>query len=273
MRSIPGSLARETDASFGHVLPSTFATVRDRNATVPHGDATSAPHGGFARASARFARVPDAMSEPLLSPGQRRALAWGLVAAVLLTAGGIGWAVVERVRGTAERLVGEAPPQVTHQMVVERLREVSKLVATEMTLRDVVTYEQTRFGSTKQALLVVTGRVAAGVDLERGASVGIDSVSRRITVTLPPAQLLSVDVLNVVTYDERAGLLNPFRAEDRDAIGRRVRSQLMVAARASGILEHADASAARAVEQLLSRDGYTVEIRRPPVQVETRPPG
>ena len=50
-------------------------------------------------------------------------------------------------------------------------------------------------------------------------------------VTLPPAQLLSVDVLNVVTYDERAGLLNPFRAEDRDVISRRVRSQLMAAAR------------------------------------------
>ena len=73
-------------------------------------------------------------------------------------------------------------------------------------------------GSTKQALLVVTGRVAAGVDLERGAEVRIDSASRRITVTLPPAQLLSVDVLNVVTYDERGGLLNPFRAEPENGI-------------------------------------------------------
>jgi hypothetical protein len=213
------------------------------------------------------------MREGLLSPGQRRTLGWGLIAIALLTAGGAGWAVIGRVRGTAERLTGEAPPRITHQLVVERLREVSKLVATEMTLRDVVTYEQTRFGSTKQALLVVTGRVAAGVDLERGAGVAIDSVARRITVTLPPAQLLSVDVLNVVTYDERAGLLNPFRAEDRDAMGRRVRSQLMAAARQSGILEHADASAARAVQQLLARDGYTVEVRRPPVQVDSRPAG
>ena len=205
------------------------------------------------------------MTEPLFSSSQRRALVWGVVAIVLLTGAGIGWALVDRVRGGPQRLLAESPPQVTHQMVVERLREVSKLVASEMTLRDVVTYEQTRYGSTKQALLVVTGRVAAGIDLERGAEVRIDSAARRITVTLPPAQLLSVDVLNVVTYDERAGLLNPFRAEDRDAIGRRVRSQLMVAARQSGILEHADASAMRAIEQLLARDGYAVEIRRPPV--------
>ena len=210
------------------------------------------------------------MPEPILSPAQRRVLSWGVLAIVLLTAAAAGWAVVERVRGAPARLAQGGPAQVTHQLVVERLREVSKLVATEMTLRDVVTYEQTRLGSTKQALLVVTGRVAAGVDLERGAQVQIDSVARRITVTLPPAQLLSVDVLNVVTYDERAGLLNPFRAEDRDAIARRVRSQLMVAARQSGILEHANASAAKAVEQLLARDGYTVEIRRPVLQ---RAPG
>lgn len=210
------------------------------------------------------------MPEPFLSPAQRRVLTWGMLAIVLLTATASGWAIVQRVRGAPERLVRGEPAQMTHQLVVERLREVSKLVATEMTLRDVVTYEQTRLGSTKQALLVVTGRVAAGVDLERGAQVRIDSAARRITVTLPPAQLLSVDVLNVVTYDERAGLLNPFRAEDRDAISRRVRSQLMAAARQSGILAHADASAAKAVEQLLARDGYTVEIRRPVLQ---RAPG
>lgn len=210
------------------------------------------------------------MPESFLSPVQRRVLSWGLLAIVLFTAAASAWAVVQRVRGAPGRLLQGEPAQVTHQLVVERLREVSKLVATEMTLRDVVTYEQTRLGSTKQALLVVTGRVAAGVDLERGAQVQIDSAARRITVTLPPAQLLSVDVLNVVTYDERAGLLNPFRAEDRDVISRRVRSQLMAAARQSGILEHANASAVKAVEQLLARDGYTVEIRRPVVQ---RAPG
>ena len=44
-------------------------------------------------------------------------------------------------------------------------------MASEMTLRDVVTYQQTRFGSTKRALLVVTGRVSAGIDLAQGSEV------------------------------------------------------------------------------------------------------
>ena len=160
------------------------------------------------------------------------------------------------------------PPTITHEMVVERLRDVSKLVATEMTLRDVVIYEQSRFGIAKKALLVVTGRVSAGIDLERGADVRIDSAARRIIISLPPAQILSVDILNVTTYDESAGIFNPFKPEDRDAIQRRTRAQLMVSARSSGILEHADESAARVLREFLSRDGFTVEIRHPPVEVK-----
>ena len=207
---------------------------------------------------------------PLTAP-QRRTLGWGLVAVVLLTTAALGLAAVRRVGGAVGSVAAPAPARVVHQTVVERLREVAKLVATEMTLRDVVIYEQTRFGSTKRALLVVTGRVAAGVDLERGVDVRIDSAAKRVTVALPPADVLSVEVLDVTTYDESAGLLNPFRPTDRDALQRRTRAQLDTAARRSGILEHADRSVARALETLLARDGYTVEIQRP--TVERRPTG
>ena len=206
------------------------------------------------------------------SAAARRALLWGLVAIVLgLTAlGG-----VMALRG-ASSLVGRvtgppAPPRITQQVVVDRLETVAKLVASEMTLRDVVTYQQTRFGSTKRALLVVTGRVSAGIDLAQGSDVSIDSTSRTITVTLPPAQVLGVDVLDVTTYDERAGLFNPFRPEDRDAIQRLVRAKLVTAARESGILLHADRSADRVLTELLARDGYSVKIVRP--MVVSKPTG
>jgi hypothetical protein len=72
-----------------------------------------------------------------------------------------------------------------------------------------------------------------------------------------------VEVLNVTTYDEHAGLLNPFTPDDRDLIQRRIRTQLEEAARQSGILRHADESAAKVLTDFLSRDGYTVEIQRP----------
>ena len=202
----------------------------------------------------------------------RRVLLWGLVALVLVLMAAAGITAIRRTSALVGRVSGPpAPPRVTQQLVVARLETVAKLVASEMTLRDVVTYEQTRFGSTKRALLVVTGRVSAGIDLTQGSNVQIDSSSRTITVTLPPAQVLSVDVLDVTTYDERAGLLNPFRPEDRDAIQRMVREKLMTTARESGILVHADRSADRALTELLAQDGYSVKIVRP--MVINRPTG
>ena len=71
-----------------------------------------------------------------------------------------------------------------------------------------------------------------------------------------------MEVLDVRTYDESAGLFNPFRPEDRDAIQRQVRHQLYTAGEQSGLLNHADSSAARVLNELLGRDGYTVEIVR-----------
>jgi Protein of unknown function (DUF4230) len=196
----------------------------------------------------------------------RRVLIWGFVAIVLVLTTVAGVMAVRGASGLVERVTGPPePPRITQALVVERLQTVAKLVASEMTLRDVVTYQQTRFGSTKRALLVVTGRVSAGIDLEHGSNVSIDSVTRTITVTLPPAQVLGVDVLDVTTYDERAGLLNPFRPEDRDAMHRLVREKLVSAAQESGILVHADRSADRALTALLTQDGYTVKIVRPMV--------
>ena len=203
------------------------------------------------------------MTAPASPSPQGRVLRWGLVVGTLALLLILGALVLRRASGAIERFGQPAEPRITQQTVVERLREVAKLVATEMTLRDVVIYEQTRFASTKRVLLVVTGKVSAGIDMEHGTDVRIDSADKRITVTLPPAQILSVDVLNVTTYDERAGLLNPFTPEDRDLIQRRIRGQLMAAARQSGILQHADQSAAKVLTELLGRDGYTVEIRRP----------
>ncbi|HEX5581385.1 MAG TPA: DUF4230 domain-containing protein, partial [Gemmatimonadaceae bacterium] len=136
----------------------------------------------------------------------RRFLGWALALFALVCVMAVGVSLVRSARGAFDGLggIGRAgPPRITQQLVVERLQAVARLVSSEMTLRDVVVYEQTRFGSTKRALLVVTGRVAAGIDLEKGTGVEIDSTARRIVVTLPPAQVFSVDVTDVTTYDER----------------------------------------------------------------------
>jgi hypothetical protein len=205
-----------------------------------------------------------------MTAGRARRLAAAAAAVAALGAGGY-WGARAAVR---ERLPAPAPPRVTQEVVVEQVRSVARLVASEATLRDVVTYEQTRYYATKRALLVVTGRVSAGFVLDGagtpdgGAEVRVDTAARRIAVTLPPARVLSVEVLDVRTYDEQAGLLNRFRPEDRDQIQRLVRARLERAGPESGLLQQAERSAAGILRALLARDGYAVDVvvrGRPPV--------
>ena len=184
-------------------------------------------------------------------------IAWVALLAVLVVA--LAAAVATR----ASSLFPKAQsPHVTHDLVLEQLQDVAKLVSTEMTLRDVVVYDASRYGFTKRALLVVTGKVSAGIDIAPATDVRIDQDAHHITITLPRARVMSVDVLDVRTYDETAGIFNPFRPEDRDAIQRQVRHQLYTAGEQSGLLVHADSAAGQVLKQLLGRDGYTIEIVR-----------
>lgn len=157
-------------------------------------------------------------------------------------------------------LPGRSETTVTHGVVVERVRAVAQLVTSETTVRDVVIYENRRLGSTKRSLVVVTGKVMAGIDLDRGTQVDIDHRERRVHVVLPPAKVLGVEVTQLRTYDERSGLWNPFRPADRDTIYYLARQQLIGATGELGVTAHAEESARRLLGALIHADGYTVDV-------------
>jgi hypothetical protein len=150
---------------------------------------------------------------------------------------------------------------VSHDVIVSQLRAVAKLVSSEATVRDVVTYQNTWYGSTKRSLVVVTGKLTAGIDLGDSSDVSIDHKAKKISIVIPPAKLMGVEVLDMKTYDERGGLWNPFTPSDRDAIQRQVRAQLSAAGHQTELLRHANDSAAEMLKLLLSKDGYTVDVR------------
>lgn len=151
-------------------------------------------------------------------------------------------------------------PRITHDMVVTQVQDVAKLVSTELTLRDVFTYDQSRFGFQKKALLVVTGKILAGIDLKKKVEVSIDDGAKRISIVLPRAEILAVDVLNTRTYDEQSALFFGFKPEDRDRIQAEIRAQLRSAGEQSGLLPQADRSARQLLQSLLAKDGYTVDV-------------
>lgn len=196
--------------------------------------------------------------------------AWPLVLSLLL----FGLAVVVG-RGVAR---GAAPLRrftggettVSQSVVVEQTRAVARLVTSETIVRDVVVYENSRLGSTKRSLVVVTGKVLTGFDLDRGTEVTVDHPSHRIRITLPPPAVMGVDITELKTYDEERGLWNPFRPADRDTIFVLARRQLVQAAGEIELAHHAEDSARRLLEATVRAEGYTTEVRfgAPPMPAE-----
>src|SRR5512133_1125686 len=94
-------------------------------------------------------------SGPVISTGA------AVIAAALIVVLGLGYCAT---RG-ASSLIGRNETNVTNDVVVSQMRAVAKLVSSEATVRDVISYENTWYGSTKRSLIVVTGRLLAGIDL------------------------------------------------------------------------------------------------------------
>jgi hypothetical protein len=157
-------------------------------------------------------------------------------------------------------LFGKSSTTVTNDVVVQQIRTVAKLVSSEATVRDVIVYENTWYGSTKRSLVVVTGRLLAGIDLRDNPDVTIDHPQKRISIRIPKAKLIAVEITDMRTYDERGGLWNPFTREDRDAIQRQARAQLTAAGTQLELLRHANESAVQMLQMLLAKDGYAVDV-------------
>ena len=158
-------------------------------------------------------------------------------------------------------LGGRERTSVSHSMIVDRVRAVAKLVTSETTIRDVVVYKNTWYGSTKQSLVVVTGRLLAGIDLQQGSDVTIDDATKHIAITLPKADIMALEISDMKTYDERGGLWNPFTPADRDNILRLARGQIMRSASQLDVIAHAEKSATDLLTGLFSVDGFTVSVK------------
>jgi hypothetical protein len=188
---------------------------------------------------------------------------------VLLAAVVLG--IVRTARNTAQSIIGPGETTITQSVVMSRMEAVSKLVTSETTLRDVVVFENTRLGSTKRSLVVVTGKAMVGIDLKQSSGIDIDEQAHRIVIHVPHAKLLGIDITDLKTYDESRGLWNPFRPADRDTILQLARERLAGAAREMAVRQHAEESARQLFAGLFAPDGYAVDVQFEPFLVSPDP--
>src|SRR2546423_13194860 len=202
--------------------------------------------------------TPPADNSATLRPTPRRIYGFGAALAIvaLLILIVFGYCAT---RLSPIGMLGRSTTTISNDVVVQQVKAVAKLVSSEATVRDVISYENTWYGSTKRSLVVVTGRLLAGIDLRDNPDVAIDHSNRVIRIRIPPAKLIAVEIKDMHTYDERGGLWNPFTPEDRDAIQRQAGAQLLAAGSQLGLLRHANERAVGMTRMLLAKDRDSVD--------------
>jgi hypothetical protein len=198
-----------------------------------------------------------------------------LIAAVLIA--GIFFAGANLAGWGPFKSLGGDPYTQVGPTVVESVRDVAKLTTVEM-----VEYTSVEKGNDfgwlnwargDRIFLFAVARIGGGVDMERvtTSNFEVDEESGSVTVQLPPAEVLFVEVDNEATqvYDRDTGLFTKGDSQlESDA--RQVAEEVLVnAALEHGILEKAQNNAEVTIENFLRGVGYTDVTFIPPEPPQT----
>ena len=152
---------------------------------------------------------------------------------------------------------------------VQAISEMRQLSLVEYRVRKIVKADDEgewyKIGDRK-ILLSCTAYLKAGLDLTSFDmdDVDVDRLAGRVTVTLPHAVLLSLDIPASEIrqeYDHVTMLRQSFSAEERNALLRQGEKQIRDSVPSLGILEKAEENAGKFFESVFSKMGFTtVEV-------------
>lgn len=198
-----------------------------------------------------------------------------IAAAALLAAFALAMAgmYLAGARAGAQPPEEEEPPRIviTSDLVEEKLQTVQKLSTVEYFYTNVASFEDQMdfYGwrvpfTTKSFIVSYNGIIHAGVDL---AGTRVEVTDTAITVTLPPAAILSHEIPedSIEVFDESRNIFNPIKIEDYTGFTKAQKELVEERAVVSGLLDTADQKARTALEALLGAmpgiEGYRLTVR------------
>ena len=140
-------------------------------------------------------------------------------------------------------------------LIQQQLQKVAKLVVTEGHFAEVYTYADSKelFGplltADKKALVVVNAKVTVAYDLEE-VDFKVDEANKTVHIARLPKPEIDINP-DFEYYDVQADYLNPFEADDYNAIKKNVGDALLKKVRASSMLGNAENRLLSELSQLL----------------------
>lgn len=159
--------------------------------------------------------------------------------------------------------------QISSEVILNRIKEVSKLVTVEGYFSEMYNYknyynlEWSMF--TKKALVRVKAKVSMGVDLNK-VNIKLDNVNKVISMDrLPEPEIISLDH-DIDYYDITEGTFNSFTPEDFNKINSDAKDYIRKVAIQSELPARAKLQSQKSIEtiKLIAESaGWTVKISQP----------
>jgi Protein of unknown function (DUF4230) len=149
------------------------------------------------------------------------------------------------------------------QREIMAIREMSDLVTVEYLVTKIIKANDNKTwykAGDRKILMSCRASIKAGIDLLAIKEENIQVDGKSISIQIPPAKLISLDMPPediVVEYQEIDLFRSPFKAGERDALAAQAETQIRNSTEAMGILQTANTNAKNMVTDFLKRAGYT----------------
>ncbi len=156
--------------------------------------------------------------------------------------------------------VFNAKPEISSDIVLEKLQDVKELTTLKYTYTNVGSFENENefYGvkipfTLKKFIVSYDGNLSAGIDLD-DVEVNVDNKGKKINITMPKAKILShqIDEDSLTIFDEKNSIFNQFKIEDfqqfRVAEMKKVENDMIE----KGFLDQAEERSKQAVIDILN---------------------
>jgi hypothetical protein len=148
--------------------------------------------------------------------------------------------------------------------ILKQVQALSELVTVKYVIEKVVVLEDVKWYGESRVLLLAHGVVKAGVDLGRLKPEDVTVTGTKISLKLPPAQVLDtyLDEDKTQVIERSTGLLRAFDKDLEQTARQNAIDDIRRAARLGGIAKDADQRAREQLKQLFQQLGFQqVEFR------------
>jgi hypothetical protein len=155
--------------------------------------------------------------------------------------------------------------KVDQTVVLEQTSSILELATVQREIYLDHTWSHTWLGSTKTIQIQAVFHAKAGFDLRKPFTVTITSGHREITASMPPPELLSLEMTSYRLLRDESGWWNRISAQDRESAIHAVREAARAKAVATGMLDSARVSVEDRLREIAMRNGSQMlfEVHRP----------